>query len=78
MGKTLMLEISDELYEVLDQAAKKVGKTPEALGVAWFAAAIERVVNDPLFKYAGAISSDVPDWADRHDQYIGQANVPCK
>lgn len=72
MSQTLTVELRDDLYEVLKEVADKLGKTPEDMGGDWLAAAVERVVDDPLFPFAGAIKSDVPDWADRHDYYIGQ------
>ena len=73
MSHTLTLEIPDGLYEVLKDVASKLGRTPEEMGAEWLARAVERVTDDPLFAFAGAIKSDVPDWADRHDYYIGQS-----
>jgi hypothetical protein len=29
--------------------------------------------DDPFEQFIGAISSTVPDWGDRHDEYTGQA-----
>jgi hypothetical protein len=34
---------------------------------------IDHLANDPLFKLVGCIHSDIPDLADNHDYYIGQA-----
>ena len=34
---------------------------------------IDDLANDPLFKLIGCIHSDIPDLADNHDYYIGQA-----
>jgi hypothetical protein len=33
----------------------------------------ESAVEDPLEKFIGSISSNIPDWADQHDKYLGQA-----
>ena len=73
MSHTLTLEIPDDLHEALVSVAEKLGKTPEEMGADWLAGAAQRVVDDPLFGFAGAIKSDVPDWAGRHDYYTGQA-----
>jgi hypothetical protein len=31
------------------------------------------LTNDPLFQLAGSITSNIPDLAENHDHYIGQA-----
>jgi len=28
---------------------------------------------DPLEKFIGAFNSNIPDWADEHDKYLGQS-----
>ena len=61
------------MYQALRDAAERSGKTPDEMGADWLEAAVRRVMDDPLFALAGVIKSDVPDWADRHDYYIGQA-----
>jgi len=30
---------------------------------------------DPFDKWVGAISSDVPNWADEHDRHIGESSL---
>lgn len=72
MSQTLTIELRDDLYRALRAAAEKSGKTPQQMGADCVAAAVERGMNDPLEEFIGAISSDVPDWADQHDKYIGQ------
>ena len=73
MSQTLTIELHDDLYRALKEAAEKSGKTLQQMGADCVAAAVERGMNDPLEEFIGAISSDVPDWADQHDKYIGQA-----
>ena len=29
-------------------------------------------IDDPLDEFVGAFRSDVPDWADNHDKYLGE------
>lgn len=75
MSQTLTLEISDGAYKVLSEIAQQEGKTPAEMGAQWLALAIEQIKNDPLEPFIGALHSDVPDWADRHDQYLGEALI---
>ncbi len=70
---TLTIEVEDELYEAVAGMATQARKTTEELGAEWFALAVERLLNDSLLKLAGSITSEVPDWADRHDEYLGRA-----
>lgn len=75
MGRTLMLEVPEDMYEPLAKTAKQTGQTPEALAVEWLMTAIRNAVNDPVENFIGAFRSNTPDWADEHDKYIGQALV---
>ncbi|PIU67126.1 MAG: hypothetical protein COS85_01935 [Armatimonadetes bacterium CG07_land_8_20_14_0_80_59_28] len=72
MAHTLTIRLREELYELLEQMGERAGKTSDELGSQWIELALERVVNDPLFKHAGSVNSGVTDWADRHDYYLGQ------
>jgi hypothetical protein len=72
MSHTLTLDIPDTVYEPLKKTAEQSGQAPEALAVQWLAAAIQHLVDDPLEKFIGAFSSQGSDWADHHDQYLGQ------
>jgi len=75
MEHTLTIELSDEIYEPLTKTAEETGKTPEELAVAWLLLAIRYVLKDPLEEFIGAFHSDVADWADQHDKYLGQALI---
>lgn len=59
--------------EPLAKTAHDAGKTPEELAVEWLQLAMRYALNDPLEQFIGAFHSDVPDWADQHDKYLGQA-----
>lgn len=48
-------------------------RTPEELAVEWLMTAIYKAMSDPVENFIGALSSRVPDWADQHDKYVGQA-----
>ena len=73
MGHPLHLEVPEDVYESLVQSAEKTGQAPETLAVEWLAFASRDIVDDPLEPFIGAFASDVPDWAEKHDEYLGQA-----
>ena len=75
MEHTLLLEVPENVYDVLTRTAEQMGRPREALAVEWLVATINRLVYDPLEELIGAFSSDVPNWADDHDQYIGKSIV---
>jgi hypothetical protein len=73
MTHTLILEVPDEVFVPLAKTAQETGATLEKLAVEWLAAASRKGEDDPLEEWIGAFASTVPDWADQHDKYIGQA-----
>jgi len=73
MTQVLTLELPGQVYETLMKVAKRQGQRPEAVAVEWLVTATESQQDDPFEQFIGAFSSNVPDWADRHDEYIGQA-----
>lgn len=72
MAHQLILEVPEEVYAPLADAARRSGATPEGLAVAWLTAASRLAAQDPVEPFIGAFRSDVPDWADQHDKYLGQ------
>jgi hypothetical protein len=73
MERTLVLEVPEDLYEPLAETARRTGQTPEKLAMEWLATAIQSVIDDPVENFIGAFSSNISDWADQHDKYIGRA-----
>ena len=73
MGQTLTLELPNDVYESLVKAAKQANRLPEELATQWLADTAQHVVNDPLEPFIGAFSSNIPDWAEQHDKYLGEA-----
>lgn len=72
MPVTLTVTVSDETFARLQKRAADLSMTPEA------AAAIDLDLHeaneeDPLLKWMGALASGVPDAAERHHEYLGQA-----
>ncbi len=84
MTKTLTITLPDVLEQALAKTAAQTNQTTEALilqlltqnliGQETSAGATPlELPDDPLFRLAGCITSDVDDVAERHDYYIGQA-----
>jgi len=75
LGHTLTIEVPQDVYEPLVETARQTGQSPEKLAAEWLVAATRTATNDPVEVFIGALSSDIPDWADRHDRYLGQPLV---
>jgi hypothetical protein len=71
MTHQLILNVPAEVYESLADSAKRAGATPEKLAVDWIDAVGRHAARDPVEGFIGAFRSDTPDWADRHDDYLG-------
>ena len=73
MGHILQLKVSEDVYESLVRVADQTGQRPEDVAVQWLVSAARDLVDDPLEPFIGAFPSNVPDWSDQHDRYIGNA-----
>ena len=78
MTKTLTITLPDALEQALAQTAVQNQTTPEQLILAaltqkFLPPSAPDLTNDPLFQLAGSITSNIPDLAENHDYYIGQA-----
>jgi hypothetical protein len=71
MPKTLTIELPDEIYEGLQKLAEKWKTTPERIAADWVVFQADRVLNDPLEKWIGAIP--MLPWADRHDELFAES-----
>jgi hypothetical protein len=71
----LTLEIPTPVYASLVKVAEQLRQQPEELAIHWLTAVLEKWEDDPLEKFIGAFNSNVPDWLDRHDAYLGQASL---
>lgn len=72
MGHAITVDMPQEVYEALAKTARQTGQTPEELAARWLAAVVRQSASDPLERFIGGIPTNIPDWADRHDQYIGK------
>lgn len=75
MRHTIVIDLPEEVFEPLVKSADRTGKTPEETALRWLQDAARRSSEDPVERFIGSLSSTVPDWADRHDKYLGDALV---
>jgi hypothetical protein len=75
MGYKLTLELPDEVYQSLVRRAKETGQSPEVVTAELLASVARQVAEAPLEQFVGAFDSRGSDWADRHDKYLGDANM---
>ncbi len=75
MGRTMTLEVPESIYEPLAKTAEQRGRMPEQLALEWLVTALRTAANDPVENFIGAFVSDIPDWTDRHDEYLGQVQT---
>jgi len=73
MGYSLTLELPENVYQSLKKTATQTGQQPETLAVQWLKKITQQQEIDPLEKFIGAFNSNIPDWADEHDKYLGQS-----
>lgn len=63
--------VEDELLEVVATAVPATDALPEDLRAA--IAPLPLLDDDPLEAYIGAFPSDIADWGEEHDKYLGAA-----
>lgn len=82
MTRTFTIDIPDDLEQVLTAQAERLNKTLEEVVLQvlsqQFAILTEEhseqiVESDPLIRLFGSLNTDVPDLAENHDSYIGEA-----
>ena len=74
MTHSITVEVPDKLYRSIVEKAAKNGKQIEEIALDRLAKGDEpEIVDDPFEKFIGSLHTDIPDWADNHDKYIGEA-----
>jgi len=69
----LTVEVPETVYGLLLQVARQRGQTVQELIVEWLTSRIQATLEDPVERFIGAFRSHVPDWVERHDEYLGRA-----
>lgn len=73
MTHSITFELPDAAYKRLVEKASKNGKRVEDFVAEQLANGDAPAVDDPFEKFIGSLETDIPDWADNHDKYIGEA-----
>lgn len=73
MSHTLKLELPEDIYQPLVKNAKRKGRSPEETAVEFLKSIVEKWEDDPIEKLIGAFQSNIRNWADEHDKYLGQS-----
>jgi hypothetical protein len=73
MAHTVQIEVPEEIYDSLLKESKQTGQPPEEVIVEWLSKAAHDIDSDPVERFIGAFDSGVPDLAEHHDKYIGEA-----
>ena len=73
----LTIDLPEALQESLLSQATQTHPPPEQIIIQLLTQnlipPLPNLLDDPLFRLAGSITSNIPDLAQNHDYYIGQA-----
>lgn len=72
MTHSITLELPENVYRTLDEEARAKGRKVEEIALEKLENGESDETEDPLDKFIGAFRSDVPDWAENHDKYLGE------
>ena len=75
MSHTLKLELPEDIYQPLVKSARLKGRSPEETAIEYLKSILLKLEDDPIEKFIGAFQSNIPDWADEHDKYLGQTLI---
>ena len=71
MTHSLLLEVPESIYQPIVEEAEAEGRKVEEIALERLVVKKPKPNGDPLDEFVGAFRSDVPDWADNHDKYLG-------
>ncbi len=72
MAKSLTLEISEPLFDLIAERAIQVKQTPEKIIMALIEKAVKPTPKDALLQLAGIFQSDITDIGEQHNKYLGK------
>ena len=72
MTHSMTIELPEAVYQSLSEEAEAKGRRVEEIALEKLAKDTPATIDDPLDEFVGAFRSDVPDWADNHDKYLGE------
>ena len=72
MTHSLTLEVPENIYQPLAEEAEAKGRKVEEIALERLAKDESAKIEDPFEKFIGAFYSGGMDWANRHDEYLGE------
>ena len=72
MTHSITLEIPESVYQSLTKEAETKKRKLEEIALEKLANTSSEKLEDPFEKFIGAFDSKGLDWANRHDEYIGE------
>jgi len=72
MTHSLVLEVPENIYQPLAEEAEAKGRKVEEIALERLVNGEPKQVEDPFEKFIGAFDSKGLDWANRHDEYLGE------
>ena len=68
---TITLKLSTTLYQTLQNLATQTGRSPEEIVTGLLEKDLQ-IIDDPVDEFIGAFQTNIPDWGENHDYYLGQ------
>lgn len=78
MSQVLTLQIPEEIYQPLVEIAQRRGQSPEEFTIQWLMVSVQHFADDPLEPLIGSVQSQIPDWTEQHDRYLGENGLAAK
>ncbi len=72
MTHSLTIEVPENIYRGIVNEAESKKRKVEDIALERLAKDTPPPIDDSLDNFVGAFSSDVPDWTEKHDEYIGE------
>jgi len=72
MTHSLLLEVPENIYQPLAEEAEAKGRRVEDVALERLANGEAKTVDDPFEKFIGAFDSRGMNWAEKHDEYLGE------
>jgi hypothetical protein len=72
MTHSLLLEVPESIYQPIVEEAEAEGRKVEEIALERLANGNSKKINDPFEKFIGSFDSKGMDWANRHDEYLGE------
>lgn len=72
MTHSLTIEVPKNIYRGIVNEAESKKRQIEEIALERLAKDASQEIEDPFEKFIGAFDSGGKDWADRHDEYLGE------